>query len=304
MISFTGVSKEYGGREVLTDVNFQVNPGEFICLTGPSGAGKSTIVHLLIRADVPTNGMIEVDGANLAKLPPPILQLYRRRTGVVFQDYKLLPDRTVEENIAFALEVCGEPDEVVDERTAEIMDRLQLSDRADAFPSELSGGEKTRTALARALVHKPGILIADEPTGNIDPDQSIHILNFLRQVNSEGTTVILATHDRSVVDALGVRVIRLENGKIVRDSIGGYVGEATIERREIVKEAEKMEVAPEAPAHQSRIHLHRGTHVPKPRGGSHHHQKKATHVEEAPEARPSDEPPTTGTSGKIKPIAV
>jgi len=123
-------------------------------------------------------------------------------------------------------------------------------------------------------------------------------------VNSEGTTVILATHDRSVVDALGVRVIRLENGKIVRDSIGGYVGEATIERREIVKEAEKMEVAPEAPAHQSRIHLHRGTHVPKPRGGSHHHQKKATHVEEAPEARPSDEPPTTGTSGKIKPIAV
>lgn len=307
MISFTGVSKEYGGREVLTDVNFQINPGEFVCLTGPSGAGKSTIVHLLIRADVPTKGAIDVDGANLAKLPPPILQLYRRRTGVVFQDYKLLPDRTVEENIAFALEVCGEPDEIVDERTAEIMDRLKLSDRADAFPSELSGGEKTRTALARALVHKPGILIADEPTGNIDPDQSIHILNFLRQVNSEGTTVILATHDKAVVDALNVRVIRLENGKIVRDSVGGYVGEAMIERKEVAqeKEKEKTEIVPEAPAHQSRIHLHRGTHVPKPRGGSHHHHKKAAHVEEASDAPPSDEPPAaSGGSAKIKPIAV
>lgn len=291
MISFMGVTKEYGGREVLSDLNFQVNPGEFVCVTGPSGAGKSTIVHLLIRADIPTKGTIEIDGANLAKLPAEILQLYRRRTGVVFQDYKLLPDRTVEENIAFALEVCGEPDEVVDERTAEIMDRLQLSDRADAFPSELSGGEKTRVALARALVHKPGILIADEPTGNIDPEQSIHILNFLRQVNTEGTTVILATHDKLVVDALGVRVLRLENGKIVRDSVGGYVAAAT---------HEKSEDVPVTAAHQSRIHLHRGTHVPKPRGGTHH---KAAHHAPPNIPQNSDEP-EAGASGKIKPIAV
>lgn len=296
MISFTGVSKEYGGREVLSDMNFQVNPGEFICLTGPSGAGKSTIVHLLIRADVPTKGVIEVDGANLAKLPPPILQLYRRRTGVVFQDYKLLPDRTVEENVAFALEVCGEPDDIVDERTAEILERLKLADRADAFPSELSGGEKTRAALARALVHRPGILIADEPTGNIDPEQSIHILNFLRQVNSEGTTVILATHDKAVVDALGVRVLRLENGKLVRDSVGGYSSEAKIVREE---KSEPEEVAVTAAPHQSRVHLHRGTHVPKPRGGAHHH--KAHPHPDIPE---TPDETAGGTSGKIKPVAI
>lgn len=293
MISFSGVSKEYSGREVLSDVNFQVNPGEFICLTGPSGAGKSTIVHLLIRADVPTRGLIEIDGANLAKLPPPILQLYRRRTGVVFQDYKLLPDRTVEENVAFALEVCGEPDEIVDERTAEILERLKLSDRADAFPSELSGGEKTRAALARALVHKPGILIADEPTGNIDPDQSIHILNFLRQVNSEGTTVILATHDKTVVDALGVRVLRLENGKLVRDSVGGYVHEARVEK------SEEEPVAIEAAPQQSRIHLNRGTHIPKPRGGANY--QKAQVQPDIPE---TPEEPQGGMSGKIKPVAI
>ncbi len=296
MISFSGVSKEYGGREVLSDLSFQINPGEFVCVTGPSGAGKSTIIHLLIRADIPTTGVIEIDGANLTKLPPTILQLYRRRTGVVFQDYKLLPDRTVEENVAFVLEVCGEPDDIVDERTAEILERLQLSDRADAFPSELSGGEKTRTALARALVHKPSILIADEPTGNIDPDQSIHILNFLRQVNAEGTTVILATHDRVIVDALNVRVLRLENGKLVRDSVGGYVSDVTMEK----KEKQKEEVPVTAAPYQSRIHLHRGTYVPKSRGGT-HDKVPAEVTQDVP---PPEEPPTTGGSGKIKPIAV
>ncbi len=257
MISFIGVSKEYGGREVLSDLTFQINPGEFVCLTGPSGAGKSTVVHLLIRADVPTKGVIEIDGANLATLQQSILQLYRRRTGVVFQDYKLLPDRTVEENVAFALEVCGEPDEAIDVCTAEILEKLKLSDRADAFPSELSGGENTRTALARALVHKPSILIADEPTGNIDPEQSIHILNFLRQVNAEGTTVLLATHDKIIVDALGVRVLRLEDGKLVRDSVGGYNGAAKIETQE---------AAPLEPVNQPRADLQRGTYTPKPHG--------------------------------------
>ncbi len=289
MISFMGVTKEYGGREVLSDLSFTVNPGEFVCITGPSGAGKSTIVHLLIRADIPTKGRIEIDGADLAKLPAQILQLYRRRSGVVFQDYKLLPDRTVEENIAFALEVCGEPDEIVDERTAEMMDRVQLSDRADAFPSELSGGEKTRVALARALVHKPGILIADEPTGNIDPEQSIHILNFLRQVNAEGTTVILATHDKLIVDALNVRVLRIENGKLVRDSVGGYMSTTGQKAQEVPVTSEPK---------QSRIHLQRGTHVPKPRGGNPH---KTPHLPpELPET-PPDKPSAGGT---IKPIAV
>ncbi len=296
MISFKGVSKEFGGREVVSDLTFDINPGEFVCLTGPSGAGKSTVIHLLIRAEMPTKGSIEVDGANLANVPPSVMQLYRRHTGVVFQDYKLLPDRTVEENIAFVLEVCGEPDEIVDERTAEMIEKLQLTARADAFPDELSGGEKTRTALARALVHTPGILIADEPTGNIDPDQSIHILNFLRQVNAEGTTVILATHDKAVVDALGVRVIRLEEGKIVRDSIGGYRSEGI---------SEKEVVASVLPAQQSRIHLNRGTHIPKPRGNFVHHKKVMPHT--APplsNQSSSDEEPKAGSSASIKPIAI
>lgn len=227
MISFSGVSKVFDGRAVLSDVSFDITPGEFVCITGPSGAGKSTILHLLIRAEIPTEGVIEVDGANIALLPPPILQLYRQRTGVVFQDYKLLPDRTVEENIAFALEVCGMSDEDVAPKVAAILERFELSDRAEAFPHELSGGEKTRAALGRALVHNPSILIADEPTGNIDPAQSERIIRYLKTIHSEGTTVILATHDRVVVDALGVRVLRLENGKIVRDSIGGYIEEKT-----------------------------------------------------------------------------
>ena len=224
MISFSGVFKQFDGREVLSNLTFQITPGEFVCLTGPSGAGKSTVVHMLIRAEVPTQGTIEVDGADLAKLPPTILQLYRRRTGVVFQDYKLLPDRTVYENVAFALEVCDEPNDVVEQKTRDILGRLRIANLAQAFPRTLSGGEKTRVALARALVHKPSILIADEPTGNIDPEQSLQILQFLREVNASGTTVILATHDKNVVDALGVRVLRLENGKLVRDMVGSYAG--------------------------------------------------------------------------------
>ncbi len=283
MISFSGVSKSYGGREVLSGLTFQIQPGEFVCLTGPSGAGKSTIVHLLIRAEVPTSGIIEVDGANLATLPPPILQLYRRRTGIVFQDYKLLPDRTVEENVAFALEVCGETDDAVAEKTADILERLKISDRADAFPSELSGGEKTRAALARALVHKPSILIADEPTGNIDPEQSIHILNFLRQINSEGTTVILATHDKLVVDALGVRVLRLEDGKLVRDSIGGYMNASP-------PQTPSASVPVQPP---SRVNLNRGTHIPKVRS-----------TVTLPTETPATNEEQSSGSAKIKPIAI
>lgn len=292
MISFTGVSKEYGGREVLSGITFQVNPGEFVCFTGPSGAGKSTIVHLLIRAELPTKGVIEVDGADISKLPRPILQLYRQRTGVVFQDYKLLPDRTVEENIAFALEVCGEPDEIIDERVAEVLSRLRMADRADAFPHQLSGGEKTRAALARAIVHKPSILIADEPTGNIDPDQSTMILKFLKDIHAEGTTVILATHDKLVVDALNVRVVRLEAGTLVRDSVGGY-------------HQDIAEAPGAAPIAVEEAHPH-ATHVPKPHVSHtkiHPHRAAAHGHKVAPKHEEPGEPPSEG-AGKIKPIAI
>lgn len=222
MISFQNVTKDFDGRIVLDNVTCSIQPGEFVCLTGPSGAGKSTMIQLLIRSHIPTSGVILVDDADISKLPPPLLQLYRQRVGVLFQDYKLLPDRTVKENVAFPMEVCGEPDDVIEERVTMLLDRLRLTERADAFPRELSGGEMTRVALARALVNQPSILLADEPTGNIDPEQSREILEILRQINAEGTTIILATHDKLIVDALGVRVIRIEVGRIVRDAVGDY----------------------------------------------------------------------------------
>ncbi len=228
MIVFHNVTKEFEDRTVLDNVKFKIDPGEFVCITGPSGAGKSTIIHMLIRAELPTTGTIEVDGADITQLPSPLLQLYRRRTGIVFQDYKLLADRTVYENVAFAMEACGEKDETIATRVVEVLEALGISERTNAFPRELSGGEKTRVALARAIVNRPSILIADEPTGNIDPDQSIAILRLLREIHSQGTTVILATHDKLIVDALGVRVLRLEGGKLVRDSVGGYVAENEI----------------------------------------------------------------------------
>ena len=281
MISFKGVSKVFDGREVLAGLTFDINPGEFVCVTGPSGAGKSTILHLLIRAEVATGGVIEVDGADLALLPPPILQLYRQRTGVVFQDYKLLPDRTVEENIAFALEVCGVSEDEIAQRVSSILERFELTDRADAFPHELSGGEKTRAALGRALVHNPSILIADEPTGNIDPEQSQRILRYLKTIHSEGTTVILATHDKLVVDSLGVRVIRIENGKVVRDSVGGYT----------VPDAAS---SPEAITVESEGH----TKAHHPRRSSSHHapRRKLSHADTDPAETPTPE------GGTIKPV--
>lgn len=222
MITFADIAKIYNGREVLSGINFEIGPGEFVCLTGPSGAGKSSLVHLLIRAETPTSGQILIDGADLNTLPVSVLQLYRRRTGVVFQDYRLLADRTVKENVAFVLEVSGETDSAIEERVHAVLQRLQMEERQDSFPRELSGGEKTRAALARALVHNPSILIADEPTGNIDPEQSLQILRILKEINAEGTTVLLASHDKTVVDTLNVRVIRLEGGKIKRDAPGGY----------------------------------------------------------------------------------
>lgn len=222
MIVVTSVTKYFGERPVLDHVSLRIEPGEFVCITGPSGAGKSTFIHMLIRAEVPSEGMVEVDGVDLSSVPPSVLQLYRRRTGVVFQDTKLLSDRTVYENVAFAMEVCGDDDTLIAERVPELLREVNLFDRADAFPRELSGGEKARAALARALVHRPMIVIADEPTGNIDPRQSLIIVELLKKANAAGATVILASHDRQIVDALQTRVICLEGGKVIRDSVGGY----------------------------------------------------------------------------------
>jgi len=238
MIEFKNVSKEFDGREVLSNISFSLEPKGFACLTGPSGAGKSTILNLLVRVFSPTEGAILIDGANLATFPDGVLQLYRQKTGVLYQDYKLLPHLTAEENIALPLEVIGTDPGEIDGLVDGVMRRFGVVERAESFPHELSGGEKTRVALARAVVHRPSILLVDEPTGNIDPKQSQEILRFIRDIHRDGTTVIVATHDKIVVDSLNVRVIRLEDGKIVRDSVGGYDAVAAPQavEREVVKE--------------------------------------------------------------------
>lgn len=222
MIVLKKVSKVFGRTKVLEDISFQIDPKEFICITGPSGAGKSSLISLLIGAEDVTTGAIEIDGVDLRSIPPPVLQLMRRRIGIVFQDYKLLPDLTVAENIAFPLEVCMAPDKTIRKRVPELLKRMDLVQRAGALPRELSGGEKARTAIARAIVHHPMILLADEPTGNLDPEQSLEILALLKHIHHEGTTVVLATHDAVLVDALQTRVIHLDTGRVMRDAVGGY----------------------------------------------------------------------------------
>ncbi len=222
MLEVKNVSKSYGKTVVLHDVSFRVDPTEFVCLTGPSGAGKSTIINLLIGAEDATSGSIEIDGVELRKVPHPAMQLFRRKVGVVFQDVKLLRGRTVAENIAFPLEACGASDAIIKKRVGELLEQVGLSKKANMLPAALSGGEKTRVAIARATVHKPIILLADEPTGNIDPEQALKIMSLFKQIHLEKTTIILATHDSNLVDSLKTRVIRLEEGRIVRDSVGGY----------------------------------------------------------------------------------
>lgn len=216
------VSKGYGKESVLKNVSFSVNPKEFVCVTGPSGAGKSTLMHMMIGAEEPTKGKLEVDGVDLYSLPPTILQLYRRRIGVAFQDYKLLWNRTVYENIAFPLEVCGIPDDQIEKRVKQVLKEMELTKQQNTLTKALSGGEKARTTIARAYVHDPMILFADEPTGNLDPDQSAVVVELLEHIHKKGTTIVLATHEVDIVDALQTRVLRLEDGELTRDSVGGY----------------------------------------------------------------------------------
>ena len=284
MIVFSSVTKEFRGHPVLEDVSFTIQPGEFVCITGPSGAGKSTLIHLLIRAEMPTSGSIEVDGADITRLPIPVLQIYRRKMGVVFQDYKLLMDRTVRENVAFALEVSGHSDDEIDGMVTGILADLKLSDQSESFPHELSGGEKTRTALARAMVHKPSILITDEPTGNIDPRQSMEIIDLLKKINLTGTTVILASHDKLVVDAVGSRVLRLEQGKLVGEWIGGYLAPESAVKTE--PESAETHAAKPGDHHPAHPHVHHPAHPSHEasKTSSEHHEHHA--------------------SGKIKPISI
>jgi len=229
VIALTDVTKRYGGKTVLQGVSFSVRPNEFACITGPSGAGKTTLMHILIGAERFDSGSVMIDGVELREIPVHALQLYRRRLGIVFQDYKLLWNRTVAENIAFPLEVCGASDRVIAKRVQEMLEQMELTAQANVLCAALSGGEKARTAIARAIVHKPMVILADEPTGNLDPEESLHTMRILKDIHAAGATIILATHDSQIVDALKTRVIRLEGGAVTRDSIGNY-REATPEK--------------------------------------------------------------------------
>lgn len=214
MIRAFHVTKRYGGVTALRDINLQVRPGEFVFLTGASGAGKTTLLRLLYRAELPTSGQLMVDGRNLATLSRRDVPDFRRRLGVVFQDARLIEDRTALENVAFVGRVLGLARDEAYRRARELLKLTGVEGRADLYPAQLSGGEAQRTGLARALMSAPGLLLADEPTGNLDPDTAIEMLRIFRAINRRGTTVVLATHDPDLIAALGRRTLILEHGRI------------------------------------------------------------------------------------------
>jgi cell division transport system ATP-binding protein len=210
------ISRTYArGVYALRDFSLQVNKGDFVFLTGPSGAGKSTLLRLLLRRDVPTEGRLIVGGRNLAELSPRQVQAYRRSIGFVFQDFKLLPGKTVLENVALVPRVLGMPPAQQQRRTFQVLKWVGLQHRMNAYPLELSGGEQQRVAIARAIVNDPVIILADEPTGNLDPDLSLEVMNLFREINARGTTVLVATHDRELIRRVGRRAVTLNHGQIV-----------------------------------------------------------------------------------------
>ncbi|OGB73824.1 cell division ATP-binding protein FtsE [candidate division Kazan bacterium RIFCSPHIGHO2_01_FULL_44_14] len=217
MIIFDKITKHYGSHKALDNVSFSIRPREFVILVGPSGAGKTTLIKLLLCEEKPTFGSITIDGKDIHLLQEKYIPYYRRQIGVVFQDFKLLPSQTVEENVAFAMQVSGKPDSEINKEVAKILELVGLKDKAHNFPRELSGGEIQRVAIARALVFRPQFLIADEPTGNLDPANAWEITKLLLKINSLGTTVLLATHNRDIVNSINKRVINMEDGRIVKD---------------------------------------------------------------------------------------
>jgi cell division transport system ATP-binding protein len=222
-IALEDVSKTYPtGRRALADVDLVVPDGDFVFLVGPSGAGKTTLIKLLIRDEVPTSGTVYVAGRDVGRLSRRQVPRLRRMVGIVFQDYRLLPHRSVRDNVAFALEVTGTPGRQIRPAVERVLALVGLTEQAEQLPSQLSGGEQQRTAIARALVHEPRVIIADEPTGNLDPLISWEILQLLLRINELGTTVLMATHNAEVVTALRRRVVALEDGRVVRDEVGGY----------------------------------------------------------------------------------
>jgi len=222
MIYFDKVSKIYNGDSVaLEDITFQVSPGEFLSIVGHSGAGKTTLLKMLIVEDKPTEGKVFFESLDIHSIPKSKLPKYRRKLGTVFQDFKLLPHKTAFENIAFAMEANGRSDAEIAENVPQALELVDLGTKMWNFPHELSGGEKQRVAIARAIVNQPDLIIADEPTGNLDPIATYEVVQILKKINDLGTTVIMTTHNKGVIDALGRRVITMDDGKIIRDDAEG-----------------------------------------------------------------------------------
>ncbi len=221
MIRFRNVIKVYGTQRALDCVNLHIKVGEFVFLTGTSGAGKSTIMRLTYREEKPTRGQVVIGGVDVAKLPHNKVPYLRRRMGIVFQDFKLLSKQNVFDNVAFVIRALGMSDREINRRVSGALKVVRLYDRLDAFPSQLSGGEQQRVGIARAIVNGPPLLIADEPTGNLDPQTSMEIMEILEQINNRGTTVLLATHDKEMVNHFKKRVITVEDGKVIRDIYEG-----------------------------------------------------------------------------------
>ncbi len=222
MIAFQNVYKVYNSHSVaLENVDLRISPGEMVSLVGRSGAGKSTIIKLLVGEEKPTRGRIFFGQYEVNKIRDKELPAFRRHVGIVFQDFRLLSSKNSYENVAFALEVAGRPQAEIDELVPQVLDMVGLSDKMGNFPHELSGGEKQRVAIARAMVHRPEVIIADEPTGNLDPFHSWEIINLLQKINQLGTTIILATHEKDIVNALDRRVVTLDHGRIIRDEEKG-----------------------------------------------------------------------------------
>jgi cell division transport system ATP-binding protein len=228
VIRFEGVSKTYAGqnRPALDDVSVEIEKGEFVFLVGTSGSGKSTFLRLVLREEKPQTGRIHVLGKDLGKLSHWKIPALRRQVGTVFQDFRLLPNKTVAENVAFALEVIGRPRNQIEKVVPEVLEVVGLAGKEHRKPDELSGGEQQRVAIARAFVNRPMLLIADEPTGNLDPNTSVGIMKLLDRINRTGTTVIMATHDAAIVDQMRKRVIELDTGHLVRDQSRGVYGYA------------------------------------------------------------------------------
>jgi cell division transport system ATP-binding protein len=228
MIKTVDVHKEYkGGIKALDGLSLDIEKGEFVFVVGPSGSGKSTFLKLLTKEEEPTQGDVYVAGKNLSSLPRWRVPYLRRNVGCVFQDFKLLQNKTVFENVAFGLEVIGRPKTVVHRQVPQILELVGLGEKLDRFPDELSGGEQQRVSIARAFVNRPLILVADEPTGNLDPATSVGIMRLLDRINRTGTTIVMATHDHAIVDSMRRRVVELESGQVVRDQSRGIYGVGT-----------------------------------------------------------------------------